>query len=79
MLALALAGCGKTLIKPEPVIVTQRVPVAVPAELTKVEPLPKLEGDTVGDYLRNRAQLLFLVELYMRRMELIRNLPEGGQ
>lgn len=75
-LGAALAGCGKPLIRPTVETVVQRVPIAVPAELTKEEPLPALEGDTVGAYLKQRLALLYLVNLYAYRMGLIRELPQ---
>lgn len=75
LLTLALAGCGKTLVKPEVVEVVRRVPVAVPAELTRPENVPEVEGETVGDYLKHRLTLLYYVNLYAHRMKLIRELP----
>ena len=75
-LCLSLTACGKPYIKPEIQVVEHRVPIAVPSELTKEEPVPPLEGDTVGAYLKQRLALLYLVNLYAYRMGLIRELPQ---
>ena len=75
ILCLLLVGCAKPYVKPTPVYITQRVPVSVPSELTRIEPTPSLEGTSVYAHLKQRAELLMLVELYARRMKLIRGLP----
>ena len=75
LLALALAGCGKAYVKPEPAYVTQRVVVAVPPELSRDEPVPALRDGTVLSREEQRLRLLDLVETLRYRMGLIRGLP----
>ena len=74
ILCLLLAGCAKPLIKPEVVTVTQRVPVAVPSELTKPEPVPPLRSGTVYSREEQRLELLKLVDVLLWRMKMIRGL-----